>query len=305
MNSEKPKKNSEHTNLDYKSIREERGLTLKEISQRTRISSSILTAIENREFHLLPEPVYTRAFITIYTKSLDVDSDELISHYNSYIEEIDTSREEEELARKSARSQSRYKMVGWAGTALCIVLFVVLIFSYNNTDTTKKAQAPSPATHTQQDQSGEIDTSQPLQSEVRQTTDSHVGKEKADTQPTRGEQIEVPKTEQPDTVSTIEHKEPLAPEEKERETAVEEKKYILEIEATELSWLKIIEDYKEPYEILLRPGEKLKRQASEKFILFIGNAGGININFQGKVLAPLGEHGKVIRLILPGEEENN
>jgi cytoskeleton protein RodZ len=304
MNSEKPKKSSEQTNIDYKSIREEKGLTLQEISQRTRISSSILTAIENREFHLLPEPVYTRAFIKIYAKSIDADSDELLSLYNSYIEEIDTSREQEELAKKSARSQSRYKVIGWTGAAVFIALFAILIFSYSNRDTTKNAREPSPETSTQQEQSREVDTRPSPQSEESQTTDSNVGQEKTDIQPLKEEQIETPNTEQPDTDLTMEQKEPVASEEKKIETAIEEKKYSLEIEATELSWLKVIEDYKEPYEILLRPGETLKRKASEKFILFIGNAGGIKINFQGKALAPLGEHGKVIRLILPGEESN-
>jgi cytoskeleton protein RodZ len=304
MNSEKPKKSSEQTNIDYKSIREEKGLTLQEISQRTRISSSILTAIENREFHLLPEPVYTRAFIKIYAKSIDADSDELLSLYNSYIEEIDTSREQEELAKKSARSQSRYKVIGWTGAAVFIALFAILIFSYSNRDTTKNAREPSPETSTQQEQSREVDTRPSPQSEESQTTDSNVGQEKTDIQPLKEEQIETPNTEQPDTNLTMEQKEPVASEEKKIETAIEEKKYSLEIEATELSWLKVIEDYKEPYEILLRPGETLKRKASEKFILFIGNAGGIKINFQGKALAPLGEHGKVIRLILPDEKSN-
>lgn len=303
MNSENLKKSSEQTKLDYKSIREEKGLTLKEISQRTRISSSILTSIENREFHLLPEPVYTRAFIKIYAQSLDVDSDELLSLYNSYIDEIDTSKEQEELAKKNARSQSRYKMVIWAGVVLFIGLFALLIFSYN-TDTTNNAQAPSHETSTQQDQSGEAATRPSPEKDVRQAADKQGEEEKADTQPTK-EQIETPKTEQPDTALTMDQQEPVVSEEKKTEPLPEEKKYNLEVEATELSWLKIIEDNKEPYEILLRPGEKLQRKASEKFILFIGNAGGIKIKFQGKELAPLGEHGKVIRLILPGEEESN
>jgi cytoskeleton protein RodZ len=252
---------------------------------------------------LLPEPVYTRAFIKIYAKSLDVDSDELLSLYNSHIAEIDTTREQEELAKKSARSQSRYKIFGWAGAALFIIIFAVLIFSYNKTDTMKNAQSLSPETKTQQDQGKEVDTRPLPQSEVNQTADNQAGEEKTDTEPVKEEQLETPKTEQMEAAPVIEKTEPVASEKK--ETAVEGKKYVLEIEATELSWLKIVEDSNEPYEILLRPGEKLKRQASEKFILFVGNAGGVKINFQGKELAPLGEHGKVIRLILPGEEESN
>ena len=93
---------------------------------------------------------------------------------------------------------------------------------------------------------------------------------------------------------------PVVPKE---DGATEQKKtYVMEIEATELTWLKIVEDFKPNEEILMKPGETITREASKKFIVYIGNAGGVNVSFQGKPLGPLGEHGKVVRLILPPKQ---
>jgi cytoskeleton protein RodZ len=75
----------------------------------------------------------------------------------------------------------------------------------------------------------------------------------------------------------------------------------LTIEATDQTWLKIAVDDDRPYEILLKPGEKIYREASEKFTIDIGNAGGVNILFQGKSLGVLGKRGDVIHLTLPEE----
>jgi len=50
--------------------------------------------------------------------------------------------------------------------------------------------------------------------------------------------------------------------------------------------------------MLLRPGERIEQSASN-FVLHIGNAGGIAIDFQGKSLGNLGRHGQVIHMKLP------
>jgi hypothetical protein len=49
---------------------------------------------------------------------------------------------------------------------------------------------------------------------------------------------------------------------------------------------------------LLKPGEKIEKSASQ-FMIDIGNAGGIAIEFQGKSLGNLGKQGEVVHLTLP------
>jgi hypothetical protein len=71
------------------------------------------------------------------------------------------------------------------------------------------------------------------------------------------------------------------------------------IEAKDLTWLRISEDDKEPYQVIMKPGEKLERNARERFLIDIGNADGVEIEFQGRSLGKLGQPGQIIHLKLP------
>ena len=51
--------------------------------------------------------------------------------------------------------------------------------------------------------------------------------------------------------------------------------------------------------MMLKPGEVMERFASDSFNLDIGNAGGLEIAFQGQSLGTLGKRGQVIHLKLP------
>jgi len=74
--------------------------------------------------------------------------------------------------------------------------------------------------------------------------------------------------------------------------------YQLTIEAREPTWLRIRADQSSPHDILMKPGEKIQKSASH-FIIDVGNAGGIDIDFQGKSLGTLGKQGQVVHLKLP------
>ncbi|MEA3487338.1 MAG: DUF4115 domain-containing protein, partial [Thermodesulfobacteriota bacterium] len=75
--------------------------------------------------------------------------------------------------------------------------------------------------------------------------------------------------------------------------------YVLVIKASELTWIQISKDEEPLFEVMLRPGERITEETSEKFDLIIGNAAGVNVSFQGKPLGSLGKHGEVVHLTLP------
>ena len=54
-------------------------------------------------------------------------------------------------------------------------------------------------------------------------------------------------------------------------------------------------DGKETWDVLLKPQEKLEWQAEGEFLLTVGNAGGVQVRFDGKDLGALGPRGKVVR----------
>ena len=73
----------------------------------------------------------------------------------------------------------------------------------------------------------------------------------------------------------------------------------LRVVATEQAWMRIQLDQGKPYEALLKSGESLTLKAREKFIIRFGNAGGVELFFNGEPLGNPGKPGEVIDLTLP------
>jgi hypothetical protein len=81
-------------------------------------------------------------------------------------------------------------------------------------------------------------------------------------------------------------------------TANADEPLVLDLEATELSWVVIQVDGGSPQEALLRPGERAKWKGQDQFMLTLGNAGGVKAELNGKPQKPFGPSGKVARDIL-------
>jgi cytoskeleton protein RodZ len=63
--------------------REIRGISLKEISDATKISRRFLEALEKNEHRSLPAPVFTRGFVREYARYVGLDADEMVNRYNT------------------------------------------------------------------------------------------------------------------------------------------------------------------------------------------------------------------------------
>src|SRR5438876_8769605 len=62
--------------------REIRGISLKEISDATKISKRFLDAIERNDHRTLPAPVFTRGFVREYARYLGLNAEEMVTRYN-------------------------------------------------------------------------------------------------------------------------------------------------------------------------------------------------------------------------------
>ena len=71
-------------------LREERlrqNRTLEEISVETRVRHEFLQAVEKGEYAQLPDPIYTRGFITSYARSLGLDESTILPFYRREVEQ--------------------------------------------------------------------------------------------------------------------------------------------------------------------------------------------------------------------------
>src|SRR5712691_13113871 len=62
--------------------REIRGISLKEIADATKISKRFLEAIERNDHRTLPAPVFTRGFVREYARYLGLNAEEMVNRYN-------------------------------------------------------------------------------------------------------------------------------------------------------------------------------------------------------------------------------
>ena len=70
---------------------------------------------------------------------------------------------------------------------------------------------------------------------------------------------------------------------------------VLKVYARELTWISARIDDKETKEALLQPGDGVMWNGDEKVVITVGNAGGIDLDVNGRRLDPIGRRGEVIR----------
>ena len=72
--------------LGLASIRRNRGLSLEQISQTTKISVRALQAIEEGEFKKLPGGIYNTSYIRQYAREIGCEESTLLAYYRSVVE---------------------------------------------------------------------------------------------------------------------------------------------------------------------------------------------------------------------------
>jgi cytoskeleton protein RodZ len=274
----KPDRAPQETALDLKTVRETRGLSLQEIFETTRVSLENLTAVENGDFHRLPPPVYARNFIRKYTQAVGVDEKPILGRYEKYLESIKPPQEGTEVRKPWPETDRRYRFLFMSLAAVIIAgILVSILFLY---DRAEKPASPAVQSPPSQEQPAPVTEAAP------DTPATTTGPAPA--------QAPVPASTLP-PVPDSSAKTVLPP-------AATGKMYHLVIEARELTWIRITEDRNASYQALLKPGERMERMASEFFQLDIGNAGGLNLTFEGKPLGSLGKSGQIIHMRLPDKE---
>ncbi|MCK5706333.1 MAG: DUF4115 domain-containing protein [Candidatus Aureabacteria bacterium] len=71
----------ENIGEQFKIARERSGFTLEDVSQKTKLTVAILTAIEKEDFRKLPSPTYVIGFIRAYARFLKLDDKAIVTDY--------------------------------------------------------------------------------------------------------------------------------------------------------------------------------------------------------------------------------
>ena len=76
--------NLEYFYSNFKQIRKEKNIAIKDVVKKTNIQEEYVTAIENGNFGILPT-VYTKLFLTSYSKVIGLDSKEIVLSFEKHL----------------------------------------------------------------------------------------------------------------------------------------------------------------------------------------------------------------------------
>ena len=77
---------------------------------------------------------------------------------------------------------------------------------------------------------------------------------------------------------------------------------VLKLSATERTWLSVSSDGKEIFAGILQPSESKTLTGLDRATMKVGNAGGIEVRWNGKVISPLGTRGQVLTIRITPED---
>lgn len=128
-----------------KKAREQRGYSLDDIQEMTKIRKRYLEAIEEGEYKVLPGNFYVRAFVKNYAETVGLDAEEVLRLYHrdmpATVSETVPEQPMMNKRRASAHASDRwskwgFRLLMWSFLALIAV--VVYVYAINNQDGTNQ-----------------------------------------------------------------------------------------------------------------------------------------------------------------------
>jgi cytoskeletal protein RodZ len=245
--------------------REMRGITLEEITESTKISRRHLEALEGEHFDQLPGGVFNKGFVRAYARFLGIDGDQAVADYSAASNEQPEAEDKfpleiHEQPKRNLNPRRSHLPLVFAIAALVGVLVGYAFWAksrpHTNESAAGSAQHAPPAAAT---------TAPPANAPVPVAESGPATKE-------------VTAASSPREPAQAAPEKPVKPE----------KVFVVQVKAKEDSWVSIVADGKSVMERILAADKNKKIKAGKTLILRTGNAGGIEVTFNGVSLGSLG-----------------
>ncbi len=271
-------------------------MSLDDIARSTRVGRRHLEALETDTFGELPAPVFVKGFIRAYCEFLDSSAEEALGLYRETTGEPAAPHGP---LRPLLAPRPRHS----GPLAISIILFVALGASLFALRLGLQSSRKDTAT-----------VSTPTKEEARKATASvsasSVGQPGADT-PGTSSAAPIPAAPAasapaaalaPSSSPAASSTSAPAPSSPSATVDAKPANHHLIVRAIEPTWLRVQVDEGQVAEELLQAGAVREWNATRRFTLTVGNAGGVEIDLNGKRMPSLGAKGAVIqRLVLPQE----
>ncbi len=247
-----------------KSLREQKGKTLEEIAESTKIAVPNLESIEKDRYDLLPPRVFVKGFIRSYLQELAIKPDEVLQRFEAFTRtgELADYHEEERLVfnkpPNSFVNSPLFTVILSAAGLLSLCVLLLTGFTRFLLPANKPAAVRSNSTS--------------IETTVQPTGyDVSAGKGAA--------------------FNSID-------KDIDQRAKYQAPKKTLEIKADANAWVRVEPDSGPAVELAMVRGESRTFTAKESFYLLTGNAGGITLKLDGKELPKYGKRNQSLSITL-------
>jgi cytoskeleton protein RodZ len=253
-----------------KAAREARKISLREISRVTRISRTILEALERDRRELLLPEVVVKGFIEAYARYCGLEPKEALFHYAKW-QARNTAETKKSVREGKQGIPLRYIFAGAAGVTIVIIAALMSL----------------PGGHTPQQGAHDVALAKGAPGHKKMVSPKGLPSSPSPLLVTQKASLSSPPAD--------------AQDEQEKSALVRE--HTLVIKASERTWVQIQDGTSLPFDIILYRGESYTRKSSHPLAIVLGNAGTVTVTFDGKELGALGGAGEVVKLKLPSLQE--
>jgi transcriptional regulator with XRE-family HTH domain len=239
--------------------REALGISRQEAAAATQIKAVFLAALEEDDYRLLPDERYLLRFLEEYARFLKLDAEAVQARFAQQIAPDPSS-----LAVFPVKRTITVPLRGLVPALLLLAVVIPSAFIGFSLLLNKPRGGQSPGRSERVELTREASPVRPL--------------------PSAGETgAQAPAA----AVSPALSQPPVSPEVQAAKT--------LRALAREMTWMVVTIDGRETRDVLLRAGETWEWRAQESFVLTVGNAGGVELILDGRLVPRLGEPGEVVR----------
>ncbi len=257
--------------------REMRGVTLDEISESTKISRRHLESLEKEDFESLPGGVFNKGFVRAYARFLGIDEDQAVADYVAVAGDAAPPEDKFPLEIHEEPNRELNPRRSNAPVLLAVAALVGVLIGYGLWVRNKRAahaegvsaNVPSPVADAQPH------TAAPGR---------HAA---AEVQVASRTPVPAPQT----VAGTTSLEEAQGGRKKAEHT------FFIVIKAKEDSWISVIADGKTVTQGVLNQDKQRLIKAGKEIILKTGNAGGIEVSYNGRPLGAIGSESETRTLM--------
>jgi cytoskeleton protein RodZ len=263
---------------ELRQAREQRGLSLVQISERTKVRLAMLRAIESDDFQQLPGGVISRGFLKLYAREVGLDANEIVTRYRSEIASGQLEHSEDgDAAGDGTPGHSAAAKTGSSvprAAALVLALVALLAISYF-------AMRPSPA-RSGADAGSELDAE---------------GGAAAAQSPAASKAVDA--ASPPGATSGAGAAQPAGTASS--RPAVQAEALRVDLEATAACWISATVDGNQVAYRALNPGERLALRAANEVVLRIGIPANLTVSINDQPVPPFERPGTPVTLRITPE----